>query len=213
MFYFQNAVLNENKGFTIYLQCLCPLGFKIHTDFSSIAVSTATDRIAPWCSSSMLDWRKGLLKHIPAPLATFPHLPSALAPIKPMSQSRSSAAKLNTKGMLFPLLAQQFPVLVQLLVKRRGQKNPTGFEECRMRVFSSNSSIFQMWCMNHHHQPGENPRGGCWCNSEDKVCASEGRNPCGPTASGFIRCWVKTTTPLPYMELFVVLLSSLTVKL
>lgn len=44
MFYFQNAVLNENKGFTIYLQCLCPLAFKIHTDFFSIAVSTATER-------------------------------------------------------------------------------------------------------------------------------------------------------------------------
>lgn len=33
MFYFQNAVLNENKGFTIYLQCLRPLGFEIHTNF------------------------------------------------------------------------------------------------------------------------------------------------------------------------------------
>lgn len=141
MFYFQNAVLNENKGFTIYLQCLCPLGFKMHTDFFHCSEQCSRENcpLVQFLNISKVKLKERAPKPHSPTFGCIPTLTLSSGTYQtPMSQSRSSAAKLLTqKGFFFPLLAQQFPVLVQLLVlvKMRGQENTSGLEECRRSFF------------------------------------------------------------------------------
>lgn len=224
MFYFQNAVLNENKGFTIYLQCLCLLGFKIHTDFfhCSDHCHRQDCPLVQFLNVSKVKLKERAPK---AHSCTFGHIPT-LTLSSGTSQTHGEPLKefssqtLNTKGVFFfPLLAQQFPVLVQLLVlvKRRGLKNSAGLEECRMRVFSSNGLIFQIWCKNNHHQPRKKTQGvvtGVTVKTKSVQVKEEIHVEPQKMLGTTHVLLVKTTTPLTYMELFLVLLlSSLIVKL
>lgn len=151
----------------------------------SIAVSSATRQNSPLVQFLNISKVK-LKERTPKPhSSTFGHIPTLTlssgtyqTPSEPVKELSSQT--LNTKGIFF------FPPVgsavscsgsIACAWKRRGQENTAGLEGCRMRVFSSSGLIFQIWCNNHHHQPGKNPRGGYWWNSEDKVCASDGRNP------------------------------------
>lgn len=105
MFYFQNAVLNENKGFTIYLQCLCPLGFKIQPNIFHCSEQCYRQKCP---LVQFLNISKVKLKdRAPKPhSSTFGHIPTLTLssgtfqthsePVKELSSQT-----LNTKGIFF----------------------------------------------------------------------------------------------------------------
>lgn len=204
MFYFQNAVLNENKGFTIYLQCLCPLGFKIHADFLRCSEQCYRENCL---LVQFLNISKVKLKEPHSP--TFGCIPTLTLSSGTyqthMSQSRSSAAKfLTQKGFFFSPVGSA--VSCSGSIACACENEGTGEYNWAWRVqeerfffkwFDSSRSGVRTIITNQ-----EKTQEGFWCNSEDKVCASDGRNPWGTTASArdhpcFIRCSVKTTTITP----------------